>query len=328
MNKPNIFKLATKELSQDAFFTWLLQWADDKHKSDMVLHETAKDFVRLLIGQNAQYPITSVKAERQWKNIDIKAIINDEYFICIEDKTNTKEHSNQLERYKETVQEYYGNSHKLVFIYLKTGNESALTLKKVKEKGYSIIGRKEVLEILDKRQNTNDIICDFHSYLAEIEKQTNLYHNFEKLTSSHRAGQGFYLKIQEHISEWTDWRHVSNKTGGFLGFWYHWREKKERGKIYIQIENAFKHGIKLVLKITEWDKRVDTLYQMIKEMKPIAKNKGLVLTKPNTYRAGSSSTLAIVQNAFKVDENGNFDIESFFTTLKQLEEVLNEYCNE
>jgi len=30
--KPNIFRLATKELSQDGFFTWLLQWADNNHK--------------------------------------------------------------------------------------------------------------------------------------------------------------------------------------------------------------------------------------------------------------------------------------------------------
>ena len=27
--KPNIFSLATSELSQDAFFTWLLQWGDN-----------------------------------------------------------------------------------------------------------------------------------------------------------------------------------------------------------------------------------------------------------------------------------------------------------
>ncbi len=28
--KPNLFSLATKELSQDAFLAWLLQWADPK----------------------------------------------------------------------------------------------------------------------------------------------------------------------------------------------------------------------------------------------------------------------------------------------------------
>ena len=32
--RPNIFEIATKELSQDAFITWLLQYADEKYKED------------------------------------------------------------------------------------------------------------------------------------------------------------------------------------------------------------------------------------------------------------------------------------------------------
>jgi hypothetical protein len=31
--KPNIFKYATSELSQDAFICWLLAWAKDENKS-------------------------------------------------------------------------------------------------------------------------------------------------------------------------------------------------------------------------------------------------------------------------------------------------------
>lgn len=49
MAKPNIFRLATKELSQDGFFTWLLQWADNNHKQhDQNLNETAKDFGKVV----------------------------------------------------------------------------------------------------------------------------------------------------------------------------------------------------------------------------------------------------------------------------------------
>ena len=118
--KPNIFSLATKELSQDGFFTWLLQWADNDHsKHNQQLNETAKDFVRLLLGKSTDFQITKVKAGRQWNNIDIWAEINDEYFIGIEDKTNTGEHSEQLERYKEIASNHYKDKkHKLVFVYL------------------------------------------------------------------------------------------------------------------------------------------------------------------------------------------------------------------
>lgn len=330
MNKPNIFRLATKELSQDGFFTWLLQWADNGHsKHDRELNETAKDFVRLLLGQADNYEINKVEAGRQWNNIDIWVEVNDEYFIGIEDKTNSGEHSEQLERYKEIATNHYKDkSHRLVFVYLKTGNESISTLNIIKEKGYSIIDRKAVLQVLNKRQVTNEIFNDFKDYLTEIENQTNLYDKLENITSVWRASEGFYIKLQEKIAEWTDWRYVANQMGGFLGFWYHWTGTDEIGEIYIQIENAFEYGIKLVIKIADWEQNTDTLYRVLNEIKPIAEKNGLTITKPDRYRTGGTSTLAIVQNAFQADNNGNFDFDGFLTTLKQLEKTLDEYSNE
>ena len=48
--KPNIFDIATKELSQDAFITWLLLFADGGCKrEDEVLNECAREFVTELI---------------------------------------------------------------------------------------------------------------------------------------------------------------------------------------------------------------------------------------------------------------------------------------
>ena len=33
-SKPNLFKYAVSELTQDAFLCWLLEWADEKYKND------------------------------------------------------------------------------------------------------------------------------------------------------------------------------------------------------------------------------------------------------------------------------------------------------
>jgi len=330
MNKPNIFRLATKELSQDGFFTWLLQWADNNHNQhDQNLNETAKDFVRLLLGQTPDYQVNKVEAGRQWNNIDIWAEVNDEYFIGIEDKTNTAEHSEQLERYKDIATNHYKDkNHKLVFVYLKTGNESLSTLKKIVEKGYSTVDRKTILSVLNKRPVTNEIFNDFKDYLTVIENATNSFTKFDNITSEWKAGEGFYIKLQEHISEWTDWRYVANQMGGFLGFWYHWTGTDEIGEIYIQIENAFEYGIKLVIKIADWEPSTDTLYRLLNEIKPYAEKNGLTITKPDKYRAGSTSTLAIVQNAFTVDNDGNIELDKFIMTLKNLEKTLDEYCKD
>lgn len=328
-SSPNLFSYATSELSQDGFFTWLLQWADiDQSINNHQLNETAKDFVKLLLGESTNFIITKVKAGRQWNNIDIWAEINDEYFIGIEDKTNTSEHSEQLERYKQIVTDYNKDKNfKLYFIYLKTGNESFATLKKVTDRGYSIIDRRAVLNVLNKREVKNEIFNDFKDYLTAIENQTNSYTKFENITSYWKAGEGFYIKLQEIIPEWTDWRYVSNQMGGFLGFWYHWTGKENIGELYIQIENAFENGIKLVIKIANWEKRTDILYRVLNEIKPIAARNGLTITKPERYRAGGSSTLAIIQNAFQSDNNGNFELNNFITILKKLEKTLDEYTS-
>jgi hypothetical protein len=50
---------------------------------------------------------------------------------------------------------------------------------------------------------------------------------------------------------------------------------------------------------------------VLKEIKPYAKKNNLTITKPDKFRAGKTSTLAIVQNAFKSDNNGNFDFNGF-----------------
>jgi hypothetical protein len=327
--KPNIFRLATKELSQDSFFTWLLQWADNKHKEhNSHLHETAKDFVKWLINESPDYQINKVEAARQWRNIDIWAEVNDEYFIAIEDKTNSGEHSKQLERYKKIAEEHYkGKGFKLFFIYLKTGNESSSTLKKISEKGYTIINRKNILDILNGRKVENEIFSEFKEYLTSIETQTNSYTEFKKITSDWRAAEGFYIKLQDLINEWTDWRYVANQTGGFLGFWYHWVGASDCS-LYIQIENAFDNGIKVVVKIGDWKPDTNRLYQILSELQPYARKHNLTIKKPDKYRAGGTSTLAIVQNPFSIHSDGNLDLEQFIQTLKKMELMLEEYSTE
>jgi hypothetical protein len=328
MDKPNIFSIATKELSQDGFFTWLLQWADSNYSQhNQPLNELAKDFARLLLGKTPDYQINKAEAGRQWNNIDIWAEINDEYFIGIEDKTNTSEHSEQLERYKQIAMDYYKDKkHKLVFVYLKSGNESLSTLKKISEKGYSIINRKAILSVLNKHPVSNDIFNDFKEYLTLIEKQTNSYTQFAKVTSDWKAAEGFYVKLQDLISEQTDWSAVPTPSGHFLAFYYHWNETAEIGEIYIQIENNLNNRIQLVIKIGSWQPSAETLYKLLEEIKPFAERNALLIDKPSRYRAGATSTLAIVQNAFKVGSNGSLDLDGFVKTLKRLEKTLDEYC--
>jgi len=325
--KPNLFRIATSELSQDGFLAWLLEWADSENSQyNINLHKTAQDFVRILLGKD-DFKISQVKAGRHWADIDIWAKINDEYFIVIEDKTNTKEHSGQLERYKEIATEHYKDRNiEICLVYLKTGNESKASINNISRKGYKIVNRKSLLNILKNRQIQNDIFNDFFEYIVSIENETNMYAKLNNITTYWKAGEGFFLCVQEMLNEWSDWSYVSNYSGGFLGFWYHWNTVEEIGDIYIQIENAFENGIKLLLKIQNWNPDLNVLYKLLDELTPIAKDNGLTITKPNRFSPAETSTLAIIQDAFSADEDDNFNLDKFMNVLHQLEKTIDEYC--
>lgn len=86
-----------------------MQWgAPENEKHNSKLFKCAQNFIKLLLStHNVEInEITKVDAGRQWENIDIWAKINNEYLIIIEDKTFTREHSNQLETYKKTATEW------------------------------------------------------------------------------------------------------------------------------------------------------------------------------------------------------------------------------
>jgi hypothetical protein len=343
-NKPNLFSFATKELAQDGFFTWLLEWANGNNANyDKALNETAKDFVKLLIQQqhNADgLEVETVKTWRQWEKIDIIAEVNGEYVITIEDKVDSCEHSGQLDYYKEKVETNYEGKKeldKLVFIYLKTGNESLIPLENVRKKGYAVIGRKDVLGVLNKRKVDNQIFLDFKDHLTEIENKTNACETLENITSDGRAAEGFFLKLQEKkmqkcsnedVSELLgkvgDWRYVATPTGGFLGFWYYWRwNKKYNCTLNIQIENAYEYGIRLVIKIADCaEASTDLFYTILADMQNCAKDYGLKLEKPSRFKVGGTSTLAVVENAFP----DNFNIDDFITKLEALENMIDEFC--
>src|SRR5690606_37875466 len=112
LTPPNLFRFATSELSQDAFLCWLLSWSQKGYRDhDKALHNVAVDFVSTIFSAHhlSAPPIHSIKILRQFKSLDVLAIINDEYAILIEDKTYTKNHSNQLVRYREAVSKDYPN---------------------------------------------------------------------------------------------------------------------------------------------------------------------------------------------------------------------------
>ncbi len=239
--RPNLFNFATKELSQDAFLAWLIQWASPAcQKHDPPLFECASQFVRKLLSLQISPPseITSVKVGRQWENIDVWAEINDKYLLIIEDKTVTGEHSNQLQTYKERATAWCAeNNFQPVFVYLKTGSESGSIQEKIKKHGFAVFRRRDFLGILNDHSITNHIFNDFRENLRALEDEENQFSIKPIKEWRDPDWKGFYqaLEIRRPIFGW-EW--VNPPAGN--GFWnavLNWHEIGDYC-FYMQIEQG------------------------------------------------------------------------------------------
>lgn len=296
--RPNLFRYATSELSQDAFILWLLEWANPECATeDNALHKTAQDFVRLLL-KNKNLEIRSVECKKQENYIDVFAIVNKKYAVIIEDKTNTSEHSNQLKRYSEWVlrRKKYSDL-ELYCVYYKTGNESYAKLNRLagsykKEfpfEHFSIITRKEVLDVLNQSTTNNAIFCDYVEHLRKIQNITLSYSSLPINKWKWEAWQGFYMALEKELNT-GDWGYVANPSGGFLGFWWNWKNIASNPdvQIYLQFEQTKlcvkayqKNGVKEGIKYSD---------QIIR----LAAENRITFTKPSKRRCGKTMTLAHV----------------------------------
>lgn len=324
---PNIFYYATSELSQDAFILWLLDWANPCNaKSDKSLCDTAQAFVRLLLGK-ADLEISSVDCKKQENHIDVFAVVNNEYALIVEDKTDTSEHDNQIHRYVEWVkkQKKYSNleSH---CVYYKTGNESKHKLNSLQSKyasdlrdeSFRIIGKEDVLNILQETKSKNAILLDYIGRIKHLQELTNAFSLDSYKDWKWETWQGFYMALEDKLGN-GDWGYVANPSGGFLGYWWHWCPLKidPTIELYLQFEQD-KLCVKAYSKaetrpLLSWSNQIEYL----------AKNESLPIISPHKRRIGKTMTLAVVNldYLFNVPLNIDSTIVKLHTIEKFIENV-------
>jgi hypothetical protein len=118
---PNIFRHATKELSQDAFLCWLLEWYKMGIKGPLA--DCARNFLYENLKQNDGFGSANgipndIKISRQYKKIDILVRVG-ECLLIIEDKTAGALGVDQIKRYHELMEEEHAGQ--IAVAYFKTG---------------------------------------------------------------------------------------------------------------------------------------------------------------------------------------------------------------
>ncbi|MBR6356227.1 MAG: PD-(D/E)XK nuclease family protein [Alphaproteobacteria bacterium] len=266
MNQPNIFDYATSELSQDAVICYLLSFGQEQYKDDFPKeYSAAHNFLRKcgLIDENIidikhQY---SIKGENSKSNkIDI-LVITDNYILIIEDKTYTKEHSDQIIRYvKALKKDKLSQNREIKVCYYKTGdyvyeyktsNPSILP-----QENCCSFKRKHIIDILKNNCSDNLILKSYYLRLNSVEERIKSCDDTDIMTWNSEKWFDYLFKIMDgHLFD-IGWVH--NQSGGFYGCWFD-GYKVPSGEDYKQIEISFANGktsrVKLCYKFSGENKK-------------------------------------------------------------------------
>lgn len=311
-NTPNIFAYGTSELTQDAFIGWLCAWADPKYRGlEPELNSVAislLDKFFSLCGKSLP-EIKDLKVRTQWQRIDVFIELNDEFYLIIEDKIYSRNHSNQLKRYQSLIKEKKEvNDDKIIPIYFKTGDQCSYN--KVREFGFREFLRRDFLDILKeglKYGINNDIYKSYYEYLYEREVNVESYINSDvyewhpmspKWIGLHKV---FKNKFQEGY-----WEPVNNPSRKFHAFWWN-RQKVGNHEIYLQNE-----GGKFCFKVTKVPKSENEVRENVspsikrkylKTVKEVGAEHGFPITKPARLGTGKWVTFAILNNEQYKEKN-------------------------
>lgn len=203
LNEPNIFSILSiehMEIRHSNFLGWLLNPKENHGLNDLFL----KRFLREILS-DAKIPDThaldaetlnfqKVEVLREWKDIDLLLKFPD-LVICIENKVRSKDHSNQLKRYKQIIAEEFPDQHiRKGFIYLTPYGD----ISSEEQEYYAFISYQTVIDILDRILNVykelispqstyyiNDYIKSLKRNLMGTDKTNEIakeiYRNHQKL---------------------------------------------------------------------------------------------------------------------------------------------------
>ncbi len=321
--EPNLFDFAPGELSQDAILCWLLSWADSQFRgTNAELHGAACRFLALLFRKHdLDCPLSvGVMVHRQVDHSDMLAEVGDKYVLLIEDKTTTKHHGDQLNRYLQKIRARYP-SRLVLPVFLKTGNQCEFG--GVESFGYRVCSRSDILSCISSRNQeriSSDVLRNWAAYLSRKEESVRAFTSKPVSDWDWDQWVGLYEALKSHISDF-GWDYVPNKSGGFMGAWWGW-QKVRAVTLYLQIE-----GRDLCFKINVgdatnraalrdlWHRRLIRCGRSARKCKPL---------RPTRFGNGKTMTIAIVTQDkwLSIDGHGALNFRKTLKTLNAATRLL------
>ena len=229
--RPNLFDYATSELSQDAVICWLVACAAE---STGDLQECGRAFVRALfragvsdgiegvpvLGANGK-PATLydgpcdvsdvINIKRQYHKIDVyfqAKVDGKKVSFIIEDKKDSRDHSNKLTRYIEAVSTDDEVEYLIKPVYFKTGYVFSDEREVVECAKYSVFKAEDMASFLGSQDVTreNEILRQYVEYLAcQMKTRADAQANWD-LNQDHVQWE-FMRKLRDRLENAAgEWR--------------------------------------------------------------------------------------------------------------------------
>lgn len=156
----DVLRISRTEIRHSNMLAWFLNPDENHGFGDKIL----KGFVQFVIKNNSDdedvfstllMDYHDFIIQREWHNIDMLAISDESKFIlCIENKIDSDEHDDQLNRYRTIIEKHYP-SYKKYYVFLSpNGLESS-------EPEYWIpMSYQDVLDIIEKNKNQLEVSAD------------------------------------------------------------------------------------------------------------------------------------------------------------------------
>ena len=214
--KNNLFKFATKETSQDSFFSWIINWYNYKEESEY--YNFSRDFLKTILPNglvNQIDNISNIKIIRQFFNIDILLVLNMkdgiQNFLIIENKTTSELGQKQLDTllyYTKLVFELTNASDKSKFDKF----EIDTAIGNYEDKVYSVL----IKTGIKYKNNPNDEeeIKDSLSKLSTNKEEYKYYDMYKKYIENNWSNHIKFInrptQLEELVNVLCKYKHIDS----------------------------------------------------------------------------------------------------------------------